>query len=144
MKVKDCMSTEVELCNPDDAVRHVATKMRALDCGIIPLAANGHLVGVITDRDIALRIVGNGLPPDTPAHEAMSPVIYYCFEDQDLGEVVDNMADIQVRRLPVVDRDKRLRGIISLGDIARRNGPAGISALKTISERCSLHNQSEF
>jgi CBS domain-containing protein len=140
MKVRDCMSTDVELCGPSDSVRDVANKMRDLDCGVIPIAAHDSLVGVVTDRDIALRVIGNGLGPETPAEEAMSAEILYCFEDQDIDEVSANMAELKVRRMPVVDDQKRLCGIISLSDIVKGDGAAGTSAFQTITERGGPHS----
>jgi CBS domain-containing protein len=81
---------------------------------------NDRLVGVITDRDIAVRAVARDRPPTTKVREVMSAEVLYCFDDQDLEEIARNMAGEQIRRLPVVNRDKRLVGIISLGDLARK------------------------
>jgi len=98
---------------------------------------------MITDRDIAIRAVGAGKDPQTPVREVMSKEVMYCFEDDDLDEVVQNMADIKVRRLPVLDRDKRLVGILSLGDIALTEGAGSAgSALCGISEPGGEHSQS--
>jgi len=92
--------------------------MSELDVGILPVTENDRLVGIITDRDIAIRGIAEGLGPSAKVREVMTPEVKYCFADQEIDEIAGNMADIQVRRLPVVDRDKRLVGILSLGDIA--------------------------
>jgi CBS domain-containing protein len=92
--------------------------MRDLDIGVLPVGENDRLVGMITDRDITIRAVAAGKDPNSPVSDVMTAAIKYCYSDQELDEVTDNMADIQVRRLPVVDRDKRLVGILALGDIA--------------------------
>jgi len=85
----------------------------------MPVGENDRLVGMITDRDIAIRAVAKGKGPDTPVREVMSTEVKYCFDDEDLERVAQNMGDIQVRRLPVVNREKRLVGIVALGDVAR-------------------------
>jgi len=87
---------------------------------------NDRLVGMLTDRDIAVRAVADGLGPDTPVREVMSPDVKYCYEDEDIDHVAANMAGLELRRLPVVDRDKRLVGIVSLGNFAQ-SGDAGAS-----------------
>lgn len=96
--------------------------MTASDCGALPVGENDRLIGMITDRDIAIRAVAVGKGPDSLVGDVMSKEICYCFADQDLGEITANMGDTKVRRLPVVDRNKRLVGIVSLGDIARADG----------------------
>jgi CBS domain-containing protein len=98
---------------------------------------------MITDRDIAIRAVAAGKGPRTLVRDIMSQEVLYCFEDQDIEEVARNIADVKVRRLPVMNREKRLVGILSLGDMARKaNGtdPAG-DALKAISEPGGEHSQ---
>jgi CBS domain-containing protein len=119
--------------------------MAEKDAGVLPVGENDRLVGMITDRDIAVRAVAAGKSPDTPIREVMSSDgVCYCFADQEIGEVASNMADIQVRRLPVVDRDKRLVGILSLGDISQADNqdqPAA-EALCGICEPGGKHTQS--
>lgn len=141
MKVAECMSKKVEVCSPGETIGDVARKMRQLDTGVMPLGENDRLVGVITDRDIAVRAVADGKGPDTPARDAMSPEVLYCYEDDGLDEVTSNMAEQKIRRMPVVNRDKRLVGIISLGDIAQADGGTGAAALGKISEHGGLHSQ---
>jgi CBS domain-containing protein len=143
MKVYQAMTADVQIASPDQPIRQAAQMMAASDCGVLPVGENDRLVGMITDRDIAVRAVAAGKGPDTPVREAMTKEICYCFEDQDIAEVTANMAEIKVRRLPVVDRDKQLVGILSLGDIACSDGqdkPAAV-ALSGISEHGGAHSQ---
>jgi len=118
MLVEDLMTRDVTTIHPDQSIADAARMMRRLDVGILPVAEHDRLVGMITDRDIALRGTGQEKPPDTPVREIMTPDVKYCFADQGVDEVAENMADIQVRRLPVLNREKRLVGILSLADIA--------------------------
>jgi len=119
MLVKECMSNYVELGRPDMSLKEVACLMRDGDFGFLPIQENDKLIGTVTDRDIAIRGVAAGLSPDTTkVHEVMSKKVLYCFEDQTLEEVTRNLGDNQVRRLPVLNRDKRLVGVLSLGDIS--------------------------
>ena len=118
MKVNECMTRDVRLANPRQSIREAAQMMIDCDAGVLPVGENDRLVGMITDRDIAVRAVARNLPPDTPVREVMSKEVLYCFEDEDIKKVADNMGEQQIRRLPVLNRDKRLVGIISLGDVA--------------------------
>ncbi len=119
MKVSELMTRDVRIASPDETLRTAATAMVALGAGILPVGENGRLVGMITDRDIAVNGVALGKGPDAKVGEVMTRDVKYCYADQDVEDVTENMAEIQVRRLPVLDRDKRLIGIISLGDIAQ-------------------------
>ena len=119
MRVSEAMTRSVRVASPGQTIRDVAKIMAEIDAGSVPVGENDRLVGIITDRDIAIRAVAMGKGPDTPVREVMSKEVKYCFEDEDLEHVAKNMGDIQVRRLPVVNRDKRLVGIVSLGDIAQ-------------------------
>ena len=119
MRVSEAMTRDVRVANPCQSIRDAARMMAEMDAGAMPVGENDRLVGIITDRDIAIRAVAQGKGPDTPVREVMSSEVKYCFEDEDLEHVAKNMGDIQVRRLPVVNRDKRLVGIVALGDIAR-------------------------
>jgi CBS domain-containing protein len=140
MKVRDAMTIEVQLCTPDDTLRDAAEAMAALDCGLLPVTDNERLVGMISDRDIAIRGVAMGRGPDSRIGDVMTADVKYCFEDQDIEEVTANMGDVQVRRLPVLSRDKRLVGIIALGDIARaRSGDGTAEALSQISQPAIQH-----
>jgi CBS domain-containing protein len=142
MKVNEAMTADVRIANPKQTIQDAARMMAEIDAGILPVGDNDRLVGMITDRDIAVRAVAKGLPPDTLVREVMSQEVKYCFEDDDVAEVAHNMADIQVRRLPVLNRDKRLVGIVSLADIAIAEGPepAG-EAICGISEPGGQHSQ---
>ena len=119
MRVSEAMTREVRVANPTQTIRDVARIMAEIDAGAVPVGENDRLVGMITDRDIAIRAVAQGKGPDTPVSEIMSEEIKYCYEDEDLEHVAENMGELQVRRLPVVNREKRLVGIVALGDIAR-------------------------
>lgn len=144
MRVSEAMTRDVRIANPNETIRQAAQTMAAIDAGAIPVGDNDRLVGMITDRDIAVRAVAAGKSPDTPIREVMSTDVCYCFDDQEIDDVATNMADIQVRRLPVVNRDKRLVGIFSLGDIARaddQDEPA-VEALCGICEPGGTHSQS--
>lgn len=143
MKVSEVMSRKVEIASPEDSIQRAAQMMARIDAGILPVGDGDRLVGMITDRDIAIRGVGEGRnPTDTPVNQVMTREVKYCFEDDDVDAVAGNMAQLQVRRLPVLNRDKRLTGIISLGDIARDHEPgqAG-SALHHISQKGGRHTQ---
>lgn len=119
-KIKDVMSRDFKWMAPDSPVSQVAQKMRDMDCGFMPLAENDKMIGMITDRDITIRAVAEGKKPEeVQARDIMTPKTYYCYDDQDVEEVCNNMGEIQVRRLPVVNRDKRLVGIVSMGDLAQ-------------------------
>lgn len=144
MQVKDVMTTEVELASPTHTIRQAALLMGKTDCGALPVQDKDSLVGMITDRDIAVRAVAAGKGPKTLVKEIMTAEVLYCYDDQTLEEVADNLGDQKVRRLPVMNREKRLVGILSLGDVARKsNGEdhAG-DALKAISQPGGEHSQS--
>jgi len=120
MQVKECMTAHVELGSPDMTVCDAAKKMREGDFGILPIQENDRLVGMLTDRDIVVRAIAEGKDPEsTSVRDIMSPSVLYCFEDQTLEEVADNLGRNQVQRLPVLNRQKRLVGILSLGDLAQ-------------------------
>jgi CBS domain-containing protein len=141
MRVSEVMTRDVRIVAPDQNLQEAARLMGELDIGALPVAENEKLVGMITDRDITVRAVARGRGPDSPVREAMSKDIKYCYDDQTTDEVTRNMGDIQVRRLPVVDRNKRLVGILSLGDLAHADTPDAGKALKGISERGGEHSQ---
>jgi CBS domain-containing protein len=109
--------------------------MQRLDTGFVLVGENDRLVGTVTDRDIVINGVAAGKPADTPVSDVMSHDIYYCFDDQDPEEVAENMGELRVRRMPVLDRDKRLVGVVSLGDLSSRGARfAAGGALQDISE----------
>ena len=98
MQVKDAMTPDVELASPTQTIRQAALIMGKLDCGALPVADKDSLVGMITDRDIAIRAVAQGKGPDAKVRDAMSHEVKYCFEDQEVEEIASNMADISVSR----------------------------------------------
>ena len=135
MQVHELMTPDVEVIRPDDTLQTAAKMMADIDAGILPVGENDRLVGMITDRDITVRAVAEGRDPDkTMVRDAMSDAVRYCFEDEDAEEVARKMGSWQIRRLPVLNRDKRLVGIVSLGDmvIGGSEDPAK-EALKEIS-----------
>ena len=143
MKVSEVMTRDVQLIEPTQTIREAARRMAELDAGIMPVREGDRLVGMITDRDIAVRAVAEGKGPDTTIREVMTEDVKYCYEDDDTNDVARNMADIQVRRLPVLTRDKRLVGIISLGDISRSDESEAASvALGGITDPGGRHDQS--
>jgi CBS domain-containing protein len=143
MRISEAMTRDVRLARPDQTIQDAAKLMAEIDSGALPVTDGDRLIGMVTDRDLAIRAVAQGKGPQTSVREVMSPDVKYCFDDEDTQEVAHNMADIQMRRLPVVNRDKRLVGIISLGDLATSEGarPAG-EALKGISEPGGPRSQS--
>src|SRR5687768_12070285 len=115
MKISDCMTRKVRVIEPGLSLREAARIMADLDAGVLPVGDKDRLVGVLTDRDIAIRAIAAGKGPEARVSEAMSPEVKYCYEDEDVEHVARNMGDLQVRRLPVMNRDKRLVGIVTLG-----------------------------
>jgi CBS domain-containing protein len=143
MKVSDLMTRDVHIASPSQKLREAAAEMEKCDVGVLPVGENDRLVGMITDRDIAVRGVSHGLGPDASVRDVMSKDVRYCFDGDDLEDIAQNMADEQIRRLPVLNRDKRLVGIISLGDIAvSQEIQAGGVALSGISQSGGRHCQS--
>jgi CBS domain-containing protein len=136
MKVHEVMTAHARCVSPDNTLVEAAGLMKTLDVGSLPICENDRLVGMLTDRDIVVRCVASACDPETTAaREAMSPGILYVFADQSLEEASDVMEKKQVRRLAVLNRQKRLVGVISLGDIAIASNPAfSGSALRDISE----------
>lgn len=142
MRVSEVMTQDVETVTPDASLQEAALAMSRMDVGALPAVDGDRLIGVITDRDIAVRAVALGKDPgSTHVREAMSPGVKYVHDYDDVDEVAEAMADLQVRRLPVVDREDRLVGIVSLADIARDRRPrkAG-EALQGISRPGGQHN----
>lgn len=129
MKVSDAMTRGASIARPNETLQQIAQRMAAEDIGFMPVGDDDRLLGTVTDRDIAIRAVAAGRGHETPVREIMTREVKYCFEDEDMDHVVQNMADNQVRRLPVVNRDKRLVGVISLADQALKDSPeiAGIA-----------------
>ncbi len=119
MLLKDIMTRDVQVIPPDAPVKVAAEKMKALYVGPLPVCDGDRLVGILTDRDIAVRAVAEGRDPKrTKVRDIMTPEVVYAFEDQDVEEAARLMRDRQLRRLVVLNREKRLTGIVSLGDLA--------------------------
>ena len=136
MKLNEIMTPKVEVLPPDASVQEAAQRMKELDVGFIPICDGQRLVGMLSDRDITIRATADGLDPtETSVSEVMSDEVLYCYEDQDVEEAARLMNDRQIRRLPILDRQKKLCGIVSLGDIAVRVGPElSGQALEGVSE----------
>ena len=142
MKVSEVMTRDVQTVRPDQPVQQAASFMLSADAGSIPVTDGDRLIGMITDRDITVRGVAKGYGPDTPVRELMSDGIICAREDDDVEDVASRMSDAQVRRLPVIDSEERLCGIVSLGDLSRETDEdcAG-QALEGVSERGGPHQQ---
>jgi CBS domain-containing protein len=128
MKLKDVMSREVQVVRPDATIQEAARKMAELNVGTLPICDGERLVGMVTDRDITVRAIAAGRDPKTTQiREASTDQIVYCFEDQDVREAARLIEEKQIRRLPVLNRDKRLVGIVSVGDLAVRTHDQGLA-----------------
>jgi len=142
MKVRECMSPDVLVTNPRQTIVEAARMMSECDAGVLPVGEDDRLVGMITDRDIVIRAVAKNLGPSTTVRDVMSnDQVLYCFEDDDVADVAENLAEQQVRRLPVLNRDKRLVGIISLGDIAKTAKRQAGTAVAGITRPGGKHDQ---
>src|SRR4051812_43405131 len=135
MQVSEVMTRNVECVRPGDSLQQAARKMRDLDVGPLPVCGdNDRLVGMVTDRDIVVRAVAEGWDPkNTRVGDAMTPDVVYCMEDQDVVEAARLMKDRAIRRLVVLNSDKRLVGIVSLGDLAVEISDAKLAG-KTLQE----------
>jgi len=123
MQVREIMTRSVECLSPDQSLQEAARKMRDLDVGPLPVCDNDRIAGMLTDRDITVRAVAEGRDPArTTVRDVLTPDVIYCFDDQDTQEAAKLMEEKQIRRLLVLNRDKRLVGIVSLGDLATRTG----------------------
>lgn len=140
MKVNELMTKEVEVIHPDDSLKDAARKMRVRDIGFLPVCDGDRLVGAVTDRDLVLRSVAEGIDPNTSiGRDLVTSPIVYCYDDDDVEEAAKLMEQHQIRRIVAVSRkDKRLAGVVSLGDIAT-NGTKKTSAevLQSVSEPTS-------
>ncbi|HLW57394.1 MAG TPA: CBS domain-containing protein [Bacteriovoracaceae bacterium] len=137
MLAKECMTKDVELGSPNMSLTEAAKKMKEGDFGMLPVREGDRLVGMITDRDIAIRAVAEGKDPNkVQVGEVMTSKVLYCFEDQNVHDVIKNLGQNKVRRLPVLNRDKRLVGILSLGNIVHSDADANVvdEALQQISQ----------
>ena len=142
MKVSDVMTREVQTISPNQTAKEAASFMLSTDSGSIPVTDGERLVGMITDRDIAVRGVAKGFAPDTPVSELMTRDCITAREDDDVSTIASKMSEAQVRRLPVIDGDEKLCGIVSLGDLSRDgDGQSASQALAGISQPGGQHQQ---
>lgn len=143
MRVSDVMTPAVECTQPDATLREAAELMRDLDCGVLPVCGDSdQLVGMITDRDMAVRAIAEGSHPDTTrVREVMTPDVIYCYDDISIEEAEHIMQQRQIRRLVVLDRNKQLAGIVSLGDLAIRTSDREQvgDVLHDVSEPAGIH-----
>ena len=138
MRISEIMTRDPELIDPNSSIRDAAKRMKSEDIGALPIGENDRLIGMVTDRDIAIRAVADERDPSsTTVRDVMSEKIYYCFDDDDIEDAARCMADNRVRRLPILNRDKRLVGIVSLADIAQTGEDCEKTALEGISEPSS-------
>jgi CBS domain-containing protein len=146
MKVSEIMSADVQVVTPEQPVQDAAKLMLQADAGVVPVQEGDRLVGLVTDRDIAVRVVAEGRGPETPVRDAMSAKPLFCFDDEDVDEVAMQMSNAQVRRFPVLSREgQKLVGIISIGDLTKLDdeGQAAEAALTGVSQEGGAHNQSQ-
>jgi CBS domain-containing protein len=142
MKISDVMTRDVRTVSPDQTAREAASFMLSEDAGSMPVSDGDRLVGMITDRDIAVRGVAKGYGPDTRISELMSSDVICAREEDDVEEVAAKMGKAQVRRMPVIDSEQRLCGIVSLGDLARESdGQSANQALEGVSQPGGQHQQ---
>lgn len=127
-RVSEIMTRDVCLVTPEQTIAEAAALMRDNDVGSVAVHDGDKLVGLVTDRDLAVRALAGGMGPGTAVNEVMTGAIKYCFDDQDVDEVASNMAELEVRRLPVVDRNKRLVGFVALSNVTSA-GEAGSSGI---------------
>jgi CBS domain-containing protein len=142
MKISEVMTRDVETIRPDQTAQEAARFMLRADAGSIPVADGGRLIGMITDRDIAVRGVAKGYGPDTPVRELMTDDIVCARESDDVEDVATRMSEAQVRRLPVIDEQEQLCGIVSIGDLSRETDTdTAAQALEGVSQPGGQHQQ---
>jgi CBS domain-containing protein len=142
MKVSEVMTRDVQTVSPDQPVQQAASFMLSADAGSIPVTDGRRLIGMITDRDIAVRGIAKGYGPDTPVRELMTDDLVIVRIDDDVEDVASKMSEAQVRRLPVIDENEQLCGIVSLGDLAREtDDECAQEALEGVSEPGGEHRQ---
>ena len=142
MKISEVMTRNVQTVSPDQPVQEAASFMLSADAGSIPVTDGDRLIGMITDRDIAVRGIAKGYGPDTPVRELMTDDLIVVRIDDNVEEAASKMSEAQVRRLPVIDSDERLCGIVSLGDLARESDDeCSQQALEGVSQPGGQHQQ---
>jgi len=142
MKIAECMNRDVRIAGPEDTLRKAAKMMCDADAGVLPVGENDRLIGMITDRDIAVRGIATGKGPKAKVRDIMTAEVKYCYEDEEADDVLRNMGEIKVRRLPVLSREKRLVGIVSLSDLADGGDkPQAAEAFHQITQPGGPHDQ---
>jgi CBS domain-containing protein len=142
MKVSEVMKRDVQTVRPDQRVQEAASFMLSADAGSIPVTDGDRLIGMITDRDIAVRGIAKGYGPDTPVSELMTGDVICARDSDDVEDIASKMSEAQVRRLPVIDDQERLCGIVSLGDLSREaDDDYASEALEGVSEPGGKHSQ---
>ncbi|CAN7575320.1 CBS domain-containing protein [Phenylobacterium sp. LjRoot225] len=142
MKISDCMTRNVQLANPEMTLQEAAGLMAKCDAGVLPVGDNDRLVGMLTDRDIAIRGMAEGKGPKAKVHEAMSSDVCWCYEDENVEGVLRRLGDEQIRRMPVLNRNKRLVGIVAMADLTASAQPEQTGAtLSAISRHGGQHTQ---
>src|ERR687892_1489357 len=137
MRIAEIMTRDPEVVPSDVFLKDAALRMQQLDVGTLPIRDGDRLVGMLTDRDITVRATAQGRDPTkTQVHEVMTPEVVYCFEDQEVSEAAKLMQEKQIRRLPILNQEKRLVGIVSLGDVAVHSGAEEVvsETIKEVSE----------
>jgi CBS domain-containing protein len=138
--IKDVMTPDPKLITPADNLQQAAQQMRENNCGILPVQDGDRLVGMITDRDIVIRCIADGKGPDTQVRAAMTEEVKYCFEEDEVEDVCQNLGENQLRRLPVLNQEKRLVGIVSLSDLSSVEPDIAGEALNQITQTGGLHS----
>ncbi|MXN74035.1 CBS domain-containing protein [Burkholderia sp. 4701] len=136
-RVDEIMSRDVVRVAPTDTIRHAAQLMARYDIGALPVCDHNRLVGMVTDRDLAVRAISAGKPPETRVGEVASGPLEFCFDDDALDEIQQYMAAAQLRRMPVIDHDRQLVGMLTLADIATRADGASREEVANTLERVS-------
>jgi CBS domain-containing protein len=131
MKVAKIMTQDIYMANADDSVADIAQIMATEDIGFMPVGENDRLVGTITDRDIVVRGIAVGKDGTSRVRDLMTQDVKYCYSDEEVDHVIENMGDVQVRRLPVLNRQKRLVGIVTLADAVLKHDPEAVGSALT-------------
>jgi CBS domain-containing protein len=134
MKVQEIMTTNVECIAPDTTIQEAAERMKSLDVGFLPVCEKDRLIGTVTDRDIVIRGIAENRNNQTSARNVMTTDVFYCFENDAVEKCAEHMKEKDVRRMLVLDKNKRLVGVVSLGDISKAQSQAAADALKDIAE----------
>lgn len=145
MKIAEVMTPNPEVVSSEQPIQEAARRMLDSDTGALPVADGERLIGMVTDRDIAVRAVAEGRGPETPVRDVMSEKLLFAWDDQDVDEVAMQMSDAQVRRMPILSREgETLVGMVSIADLVQSNqGEAAGVAVAGVTEPGGEHNQSD-